>query len=55
MVAYQLAASPLSTLGAPAEEAQRAVAREVRAALQSYLRDGELVVPMEAHIALARE
>ena len=54
LVAYQLAATPLSTLGAVTEEVQRAVARDVRAALQPYLHSGRLAVPMEAHIALAR-
>ena len=54
LVAYQLAATPLSTLGAVTEEAHRAVARDVRAALRPYLHDGQLAVPMEAHFALAR-
>ena len=54
LVAYQLAATPLSTLGALTEEAQQAVARDVRAALQPYLHGGQLAVPMEAHFALAR-
>jgi ubiquinone/menaquinone biosynthesis C-methylase UbiE len=54
LVAYQLAATPLSTLGALPEEAQRAVAQDVRAALQPYLHGGQLAVPMEAHLALAR-
>jgi hypothetical protein len=54
LVTYQLAATPLSTLGTVTEEAQRAVARDVRAALQPYLHDSQLTVPMEAHFALAR-
>jgi ubiquinone/menaquinone biosynthesis C-methylase UbiE len=56
LVAYQLAATPLSTLGSVTDEARRAVARDVRAALQSYLQvhEGRLAVPMEAHFALAR-
>lgn len=54
LVAYQLGATPLSTLSAVPEEAQQAVARDVRAALQPYLHDGRLAVPMEAHFALAR-
>src|SRR5215213_6303161 len=54
LVAYQLAATPLSTLGTVTEEAHRAVARDVRAALQPYLHDGQLAVPMEAHFTLAR-
>ena len=54
LVAYQLGATPLSTLGTVTEEAQQAVARDVRAALQPYLHGGRLAVPMEAHFALAR-
>jgi ubiquinone/menaquinone biosynthesis C-methylase UbiE len=54
LVAYQLGATPLSTLGAVTEEAQQAVARDVRAALQPYLHGGRLAVPMEAHFTLAR-
>jgi hypothetical protein len=54
LVAYQLAATPLSTLGALTEEARRAIEVDVRAALGSYVHDGELAVPMEAHLALAR-
>jgi ubiquinone/menaquinone biosynthesis C-methylase UbiE len=54
LVAYQLAATPLSTLGALTEEAQRGVARDARATLQPYLHDGQLAVPMAAHVALAR-
>jgi ubiquinone/menaquinone biosynthesis C-methylase UbiE len=54
LVAYQLAATPLSTLGTVTEEAQQTVARDVRAALQPYMHDGQLAVPMEAHFALAR-
>jgi SAM-dependent methyltransferase len=54
LVAYQLAATPLSTLGALTEEARRAIEVDVRVALGNYVHDGELAVPMEAHIALAR-
>ena len=54
LVAYQLGATPLSTLGAVTEVARQAVARDVRAALQPYLHGGRLAVPMEAHFALAR-
>jgi ubiquinone/menaquinone biosynthesis C-methylase UbiE len=54
LVAYQLAATPMSTLGTVTEEAHRAVARDIRAALQRYLHDGQLAVPMEAHLVLAR-
>jgi SAM-dependent methyltransferase len=53
LVAAQLAATPLSTLGALAEDGQRAIARDVRAALSAYLSDDGLAVPMEAHVALA--
>ena len=54
LVAYQLAATPMSTLGTMTEEAQRAVARDVGAALQPYLDGSQLAVPMAAHVALAR-
>jgi SAM-dependent methyltransferase len=53
LVASQLAATPLSTLGSLTEKAHQAVARDVRAALRSHLNDGQLAVPMEAHFALA--
>ena len=53
LVAYQLAATPLSTLGALTQETHRVVARDVRAALRAYIQDEALVVPMEAHIGLA--
>jgi SAM-dependent methyltransferase len=52
-VEAQLAATPLSTLGTLDEETRRAIARDVRADLQIYVRDGHFAVPMEAHIALA--
>lgn len=55
LVEAQLAATPLSTLGVLPEDVRRAVTRDVRAVLQVYPRCGELVVPMEAHIALARK
>jgi hypothetical protein len=54
LVAYQLAATPMSTLGTVTEEAHRAVAWDVRAALQLYLHDDQLAVPMEAHLVVAR-
>jgi SAM-dependent methyltransferase len=53
LVEAQLTATPLSTLGSLTDEARRAVARDVRAALRPYLHDGDLAVPMEAHLALA--
>jgi ubiquinone/menaquinone biosynthesis C-methylase UbiE len=54
LVAYQLGATPLSTLGVVTEETRQAVARDVRAALRPYLHGDQLAVPMEAHFALAR-
>jgi ubiquinone/menaquinone biosynthesis C-methylase UbiE len=54
LVAYQLGATPLSTIGAVTEVAEQAVAEDVRAALQRYLHGGKLAVPMEVHFALAR-
>jgi ubiquinone/menaquinone biosynthesis C-methylase UbiE len=53
LVAYQLAATPLSTLGELTEEAHRAVERDVRAMLRQFLSAHTLAVPMEAHVALA--
>jgi ubiquinone/menaquinone biosynthesis C-methylase UbiE len=53
-VEAQLAATPLSTLGALSDEVRRAIARDVRADVQDYLIGGELAFPMEAHVALAR-
>jgi SAM-dependent methyltransferase len=55
LVAYQLAATPLSTLGALSDEVLGAVAEDVRAALAAYLEDGALAVPMEAHLVVARK
>jgi hypothetical protein len=54
LVEAQLAATPLSTLGALTDEALRAVTRYVRAALRPYLHDGDFAFPMEANVALAR-
>jgi SAM-dependent methyltransferase len=54
LVEAQLAATPLATLGALTEAARRAVTRDVRAALQAYLSHGEVALPMEAHLVLAR-
>ena len=53
LVAAQLAATPLSTLGVLTEETQQTIAREMRAALRPYLSKNSLAVPMEAHVALA--
>jgi hypothetical protein len=36
------------------EDTYQEVTRDVRAALRDYLDDGELAMPMEAHVALAR-
>jgi SAM-dependent methyltransferase len=54
LVEYQLAATPLSTLGALTDESRHAIAQDVRATLGAYLEDDDLVVPMEAHVVLAR-
>jgi SAM-dependent methyltransferase len=53
LVEAQLAATPLSTLGALNDEVRRIVARDVRAALRPYLHGRDLAVPMEAHVVLA--
>jgi ubiquinone/menaquinone biosynthesis C-methylase UbiE len=54
LVAAQLAATPLSTLGEISEATVRAIEADVRAALQPWLDDGRFTVPMEAHVAFAR-
>jgi SAM-dependent methyltransferase len=55
LVAYQLAATPLSTLGTLTEERRLAIERDVRDALQGYLNGkGGLRVPMTAHLVRAR-
>ena len=54
LVEYQLAATPLSILGALTDASRRAVAQDVHAALGAYLEAGALSVPMEAHVAIAR-
>ena len=53
LVEAQLAATPLSILGTLTDEARQAIARDVRAALRPYLNDGDVAVPMEAHVVLA--
>jgi ubiquinone/menaquinone biosynthesis C-methylase UbiE len=53
-VSAQLAATPLSTLGAFTSEAEDAVRADVRARLGSYLNEDGLRVPMSAHLILAR-
>lgn len=54
LVEYQLAATPLSTLGGMTEEARAAVTRDVSVALQAYVGDDGLVCPMEALLVVAR-
>jgi hypothetical protein len=55
-VAFQLATTPLSTLGAVTTERIRAIERDVRDTLQGYLSEGGLSVPMMPHLvgALAK-
>jgi SAM-dependent methyltransferase len=55
LVEAQLAATPLSTLGTLSDDVRQMVAQDVRGALHAYLGDGMLVVPMEAHIAIAHK
>ena len=52
LVAAQLAATPLSTLGALTAQTREAVVRDVETALGAYRSDDGLAVPMEAHHAL---
>ncbi len=54
LVAAQLSATPLSTLGGVTAEAHDALVNDVRAALRPYLTDDALAVPMEAHVVTAR-
>lgn len=54
LVAAQLAATPLSTLGTISDESVRAIEADVRAALRPHLRDDTFAVPMEAHVVSAR-
>lgn len=49
----QLAATPLSTFGSLTDEVRQDVVKDVRLALNGYVHDGELAVPMSAHLALA--
>jgi ubiquinone/menaquinone biosynthesis C-methylase UbiE len=55
LVEAQLAATPLSTLGALTDEARQAVIRDVREATTPYLNGGAFAVPMTAHVASARK
>ena len=52
LVAAQLAATPLSTLGALTAQTREAIVRDVETALGAYRSDDGLAVPMEAHLAL---
>jgi ubiquinone/menaquinone biosynthesis C-methylase UbiE len=54
LVTAQLAATPLSTLGAIDDDTVRAIKADVRVALRTYLHDGTFAVPMEAHVVSAR-
>ncbi len=54
LVAAQLAATPLSTLGAISDEVIRAIEDDVRAALRTHLHNDTFTVPMEAHVVSAR-
>lgn len=53
LVEYQLAATPLATLGSLTDPARAAVMRDVRAALQAYVDADGLAFPMEAHQVVA--
>jgi len=50
----QLAATPLSTLGAFSDDARLALVGGLQDALRQYVSHGALSMPMEANIALAR-
>jgi ubiquinone/menaquinone biosynthesis C-methylase UbiE len=52
-VEYQLAATPLSTLGGMSDTAFAAVVSEVNAALHAYVTDDGLAFPMEANLVTA--
>jgi len=54
LVEYQLAATPLSTLGGMTDQARAAIIRDVSAALRAYVDDDGLTFPMEAHFVVAR-
>lgn len=54
LVDYQLAATPLSTLGAIGDEVRQAVYRDVGEALRSYVRGDEFALAMEANVAFGR-
>ena len=53
LVEAQLAATPLSTLGAISDDTRQTIVRDVRVALDPYLLDDRFVVPMAAHVAFA--
>lgn len=52
LVEYQLAATPLSTLGGMTDRARAAVIQDVCAALQAYVDDDGFTFPMEAHLVV---
>lgn len=53
LVAYQLSATPLSTLGGLSDQVFAAVVEDVTSALRDYLTHDGLTFPMEAHLATA--
>jgi ubiquinone/menaquinone biosynthesis C-methylase UbiE len=53
LVAYQLSATPLSTLGGLSDQTFAAVVADVTAALHGSLTAGQLTFPMEAHLVIA--
>jgi ubiquinone/menaquinone biosynthesis C-methylase UbiE len=55
LVEFQLAATPLSTLGGMSEETFAAVVSDVDAALRAYVTGQGLSFPMEAHLVVARK
>jgi ubiquinone/menaquinone biosynthesis C-methylase UbiE len=54
-VEYQLAATPLSTLGGISDDTFDAVIYDVSTVLRAYVTDGSLTFPMEAHVVTARK
>jgi ubiquinone/menaquinone biosynthesis C-methylase UbiE len=53
LVEYQLAATPLSTIGGMTDLARAAIIQDVRAALLAYVDDDGLTFPMEVHLVVA--
>jgi len=54
LVTAQLAATPLSTLGAIDDDTVRAIQADVREAMEPYRNGDQFAIPMEAHVAFAR-